>query len=283
MTLEEMRQHEWVVSWSGGKDSTATIILMREHNIPIKKIIYVRMMYDDEMPATLPIMTKFVDKTAEQLRAWGYDVEIVKSDKTAKQIANTIMYKSKNADRNGKPYGIVQFTRGHCKFMGEKEKAFNKKMGGYASDYQMIGYAADETQRTHRLGELKQSIMVELGITEQGAKELCERYGMLSPLYGMKGISRDGCWFCPNANKAERAMLKAEYPELWQEIRNMIAMCDYKIASLYSRNNWIKEWFDTLGFAPVLEHPKEEPKKDEGIKGQMTIEEWIGGEDGKRA
>lgn len=39
MTLEEMKQHEWDVSWSGGKDSTATIILMHENNIPIKKII----------------------------------------------------------------------------------------------------------------------------------------------------------------------------------------------------------------------------------------------------
>lgn len=29
MSIEEMRLHEWVVSWSGGKDSTATIILSR--------------------------------------------------------------------------------------------------------------------------------------------------------------------------------------------------------------------------------------------------------------
>ena len=54
MTIDEMRLHKWTVSWSGGKDSTATVILMHENNIPIEKIIYVRMMYDDKLPATLP-------------------------------------------------------------------------------------------------------------------------------------------------------------------------------------------------------------------------------------
>lgn len=68
MTIEEMRQHEWVVSWSGGKDSTATIILMHEYNIPIKEIIYVRMMFNNELPATLPIMTNFVDASKKFLK-----------------------------------------------------------------------------------------------------------------------------------------------------------------------------------------------------------------------
>ena len=26
MNIEEMKQHEWSISWSGGKDSTATVI-----------------------------------------------------------------------------------------------------------------------------------------------------------------------------------------------------------------------------------------------------------------
>lgn len=57
MTVDEMKGHEWSVSWSGGKDSTATIILMQEYGVPIKNITYVRMMYDDKTPATLPGQT----------------------------------------------------------------------------------------------------------------------------------------------------------------------------------------------------------------------------------
>ena len=79
MTIDEMRQHKWRVSWSGGKDSTATIILMHENDVPIDRIVYVRMMFDDELPATLPVMTDFVDKTIDRLKEWGYEVEVVKS------------------------------------------------------------------------------------------------------------------------------------------------------------------------------------------------------------
>ena len=37
MNIEEMKQHEWCISWSGGKDSTATVILCHEYGIPIKE------------------------------------------------------------------------------------------------------------------------------------------------------------------------------------------------------------------------------------------------------
>ena len=39
MNIEEMKQHEWSISWSGGKDSTATVILCHEYGIPIKERI----------------------------------------------------------------------------------------------------------------------------------------------------------------------------------------------------------------------------------------------------
>ena len=123
MTLDEMRQHEWIVSWSGGKDSTATIILMHENNIPIKEIVYVRMMYDDTIPATLPIMTNFVDKSKITLESWGYNVRIVYPDKTANDYMNATYKKSKYPDRIGKQYGITAFMRQMCKLEGEKEKA----------------------------------------------------------------------------------------------------------------------------------------------------------------
>ena len=78
MDINEMRKHEWTISWSGGKDSTATIILCHEYGIPIKEIIYVRMMYDKKTPATLPVMTQFVDNAKGIFEDWGYTVKWVK-------------------------------------------------------------------------------------------------------------------------------------------------------------------------------------------------------------
>ena len=205
MTLDEMREYEWYVSWSGGKDSTATIILMHEYNIPIKRITYIRMMYDNNTPATLPVMTDFVDRATEVLRGWGYDVQIIPSNMTAKYLAERPykkVLKKENEKRIGYAGGIARFIRGACEFT--KVKMTTIKGTQEKDAYSMIGYASDETKRIHRLGGKNQSILVTLGITEDMAKEICDKNGLLSPLYGLHSIGRDGCWFCPNCTKRER-------------------------------------------------------------------------------
>ena len=212
MSIEEMRKHEWVVSWSGGKDSTATIILCHKYGIPIKKIVYVRMMYNEDLPATLPVMVEFVDRAKEVFESWGYPVEIVKGVQTAQDFMNKVYFKSKYEYKNGNPYGVCAFCRGACKFTGVKSATIKKCSSGDV-DYEMIGYASDEEERLIRLTDKKQSIMVTLGIKEADTFGICTEYNLLSPLYG-RGFGRDGCWFCPNAAKAERAYLVKNHPEL---------------------------------------------------------------------
>ena len=202
MPLEEMRRHEWVVSWSGGKDSTATILLMHKYGVPIKQIIYVRMMYDDTLPATLPVMTEFVDRAAGIFTGWGYDVRIVKAEKTALELAEQIYEKSKYEKKNGHCYGMTAFCRRACRLQGVKQRTIEHQIH-IENEYQMIGYAIDETERLHRLGDKKQSIMAALDVKEQTAFSICDEAGLLSPLY-KTGIGRDGCFFCPNAAKRER-------------------------------------------------------------------------------
>lgn len=149
MDLEEMKKHKWRVSWSGGKDSTATIILMHENNIPISSIVYVRMMFNDTIPATLPIMTNFVDNSIKKFKNWGYSVNVVKSKKTAYGISEQIYKRSMYEASNNQKYGISGFCRGACVFQQEKPKAINSVE---KAEYEMIGYAADEHERLKRLG-----------------------------------------------------------------------------------------------------------------------------------
>lgn len=200
MTIEEMKKHQWSVSWSGGKDSTATIILMHEYGVPIESITYVRMMYDETLPATLPLMTDFVNNAKKIFESWGYKVNIVPSIKTAQQLYSRIYKRSSYEDRNGHAYGITAFVRGCCNMTDCKMKTIESLK---QSKYQMIGYAYDETDRIHRLTDTKCSIMVELKIKEIETFDICRKYNLLSPLYDL-GIKRDGCWFCPNASSRER-------------------------------------------------------------------------------
>lgn len=236
MSIEEMRKHEWTISWSGGKDSTATIILCHEYGIPIKEIIYVRMMYDENTPATLPIMTEFVDRTIKTFEGWGYKVTVVKSKKTALQIANTIYKRSKYNERNGKRYGVSNFGRGFCKFSGVKMDTIKELSKG---EYELIGYACDEIHRLKVLSETKQSILVNLGIREEQTYGICNIYNLCSPLYDL-GLTRDGCWFCPNIKKKEIEMLKRDYRHVYDKSIDLIEMCDYDLFGFDKINNWYK-------------------------------------------
>lgn len=244
MSLDEMREHEWIVSWSGGKDSTATIILMHENKIPIKKIVYVRMMFDETTPATLPIMTDFIEVGAAQFREWGYNVEIIPSIKTAMDLATAIYENSIHEEWNGKPYGINAFMRGICKFSGVKCNTVKKKIN-LNNEYQMIGYAADEVKRLHNLGGRKQSILCALNITTPQTFTACRRYGLLSPLYGT-GVMRDGCFFCPNCKKRERDIIRQTRPDLIEKIYDLIRMSDYNNYFLKCRNYWLSDYYREL-------------------------------------
>lgn len=241
-TLEQLREREWVISWSGGKDSTATVILCHKYGIPIKKVIYVRMMWDENTPATLPVMTSFVDKAKAVFENWGISVEIVPSIKTAKSLTEKVYFRSKvHPEKNGKPYGVMAFGRGHCKFTGVKQATIKTLV--HSEDYELIGYAVDEENRIHRLTDKKQSVMCTLGITEVDAFAICREADLLSPLYDMK-ISRDGCWFCPNAGVREREILRERYPELVGKIKNMIEMCGYDTSYFVARNNWLQDYIN---------------------------------------
>ena len=240
MNIEEMRQHEWTISWSGGKDSTATVILCHEYGIPVKEIIYVRMMYDEEIPATLPVMTDFVDNAVKVFESWGYKVRVVKSIKTAKQLIEAKYNRSKYEYKNGKYYGVTAFYRGFCKFTDVKMKTIASLP---KSEYEMIGYASDAVDRLHRLTDKKCSIMADLDIKEKDTFEICRNYNLLSPLYDL-GFKRDGCWFCPNTSKFEMQYIKEHYPQLVKEIYGMIEMCDYSIDGLENRNRWVEQYFN---------------------------------------
>lgn len=139
----------------------------------------------------------------------------------------------------------------------------------------MIGYAVDETQRLKRLGNRRQSIMVELGIKEIDTFDICRKYGMLSPLYDL-GIKRDGCWFCPNCTKFQRDYISRNYPELKAEINKMIAMTEFDLCSFYTTNSWVKEFFDTRGFIPKPLPPKEEVIVEKQLEGQKSIYDYLG-------
>lgn len=51
-----------IASFSGGKDSAATIILAHEHGDPLDQIIFAEVMFDQEISGELPEHIDFIKK-----------------------------------------------------------------------------------------------------------------------------------------------------------------------------------------------------------------------------
>lgn len=222
------------ISWSGGKDSTATIILAHQLNIPINEIVYCRVMYNEYIPADLPIMTDFVNYAIEIFRNWGYKVRVISPNKSAVDLAYSKYKRSKYADRNGKYYGVTAFCRGHCRMTSLKQRALN-----IDDRISLIGIAADEPERLKRIKLPNRSIIAEHGLTEKDCITLCRQNDLLSPLYDIPGLNRSGCFFCPNANKRQIQYMRENFPKLYNLSCELVTMCDFDISKCY--NNWIAE------------------------------------------
>lgn len=213
---------KYIASFSGGKDSMATIILAHENKEPLDLIIFVEVMFDKEISGELPEHIEFIkEKCIPLFREWGYETEILHAKKTYMDTFNHIIEKSNKPERVGKKSGFPM--AGKCAINRECKAAAIKKFMGSLKGQKIteyIGIAADELKRLERLkGTNKVSLLDKYGYTEKMAFDLCEKYGLLSPTYDF--ATRGGCWFCPNANYAELKHLRTYHPDLWNRLLNL--------------------------------------------------------------
>lgn len=86
---------------------------------------------------------------------------------------------------------------------------------------EIVGIAADETKRIERKTVAGKILpLVECGITEAQAFDVCRSRGLLSPGYN-GGRERLGCWFCHNQRVGELKRLYYDYPELWDKLAKL--------------------------------------------------------------
>lgn len=140
-------------SWSGGKDSTASIILDHIHGLPPSKIIFSEVMFDRkrEISGELPEHIGFIRSKAKPLfESWGYEVEIVRAEKDYLDLFYHVTQKSKIPERNGKYSGWL--IGGKCAANRDLKVApvrnYFRKLDLTGTDYtQYIGIAIDEPER----------------------------------------------------------------------------------------------------------------------------------------
>lgn len=216
-----------IFSLSFGKDSMATIILAAKQGIPIDRVLYVDIKFNDEISGEHPIMAEWIPTAENRLKElFGITVEHAYSGVSFQEQFYKVKQKGNHVgDRYGFPFTVGAWCNTILKI-----KAINKyfcEVVGDKYNTQFVGIAADEPIRWERM-EAKQtekkkyrSLLVEQNLTEQDAMAICKKYDLLSPMYGVDGIFRGGCWFCPKQCMADLWSLWKNYPDLYNRLLEM--------------------------------------------------------------
>ena len=208
------------VGWSGGKDSTCSVMLHIARGDKVKAVCYIPM-FTKEIPLINKKHYEFILQTADYFRSLGAEVFFADGGLTYYEYVTHI---AKSGKYKGQIFGFPWYASGQCGFKrdGKLRACNNCDVGDY--DYESIGIAYDEVKRHGQLSEEKRSILFEMKITEQGGTDYCKERNLYSPHYNKKR-KRDGCSLCPNASERERQEWFEDYPEaipLVIELQNLV-------------------------------------------------------------
>lgn len=222
-----------IVSYSGGKDSTAMLLKMIENNMPIDEILYCEVMATPTLGAEYPEMYEYLDRVDEYLmRSIGKKITRIKTNISFEEQFYTKKQKGKYKGKiYGFPWNLGAWCNSNLKLKSIKK--YLKKQGEYIS---YIGIAYDEPKRYERLEENEKAPLYEWKMTEADCLQYIKEKGLYNPLYDK--LKRVGCWFCVKQSLDSLRVLRRDYPELWNILlkwqldSEVIFRTDYSVQEL---------------------------------------------------
>ena len=167
-----------VFNLSFGKDSMATLILAAEQGIPIDRVMYCEIKFNDKISGEHPLMAEWIPTAEKRLKElFGITVDHAYSGVSFEEQFYKVKQKGNHVgDRYGFPYVAGAWCNSRLKL-----DAIRKYLAqfGKCEITQFVGIAYDEPVRWERM--LKKptalrkyrSLLVEQTLTEQ---EACEIY-----------------------------------------------------------------------------------------------------------
>lgn len=205
-----------IVSFSGGKDSTAMLHMMLELGEKIDAVVF----FDTgwEFPEMLKHIDEVEKKTGiEIIRLkpekpflyWMFEREI----KSKKDLPKEGI---KKGDIHRIGTGWPSPMRRWCTRI--KVDAIEKLAKGYSNPVMCVGFASDETERKKENSKYsKRYPLIEWNITEKEALRYCKDLGYTwGGLYDY--FSRVSCFCCPLQGLDELRKLRKHFPSLWSKM-----------------------------------------------------------------
>lgn len=214
------QDHYHAVSLSGGKDSTAMLLLMIERGMPIDTVI------SADTGMEFPEMYEHLARVDDYLfRERGLHITTLRHPKGFEWMMFEEPKQRKSSIENRARYGVPPYGNGWPGIRvrwctGQlKTHLVNKEVNRLKADkaaLHYVGIAADEAKRC------KNDIypLVMWGITEADALQICYDRGFdFGGLY--KIYNRASCWCCPFQRIGELRKLRRHHPELWAKLMEL--------------------------------------------------------------
>lgn len=192
-----------IVSLSGGKDSTAMLLLMLEKDMKIDDIVFCDTGL--EFPEMYEHLVKLIKYTHR-------NITILKNDKSFEY------YLLHHLRKNGKKgYGFPYFRNRWCTTIFKRDPMIKHCKGNI--EYHGIAYdERDRIKKNQDRGRIIKYPLVDWKLTEKDCLEYCYSKGFnWNGLYEL--TDRVGCWACPLCNIKHLKMIYEKYPEKFKLLK----------------------------------------------------------------
>ncbi|EFK06496.1 phosphoadenosine phosphosulfate reductase family protein [delta proteobacterium NaphS2] len=198
-----------IVSFSGGKDSTAMLHRLLSQGIPVSHVLYFETELDfPQMKAHLDLVSKNTGMPIIRVRYYRYFEEMLAL------------------------WGWPKTSGGWC--AARKHSTCLKYIRGIKGDkIEYIGFSADEVKRTQTKWMLDRKWpvkfpLIDLGMGEADSLAYCRSLGYhWDGLYDVQ--NRVSCFCCPKGGKAKREVIRSNFPDLWEEWQRLDEVANQRI------------------------------------------------------
>lgn len=197
------------VSYSGGKDSTAMLLMLLEKGYPVTSIDFM----DSEWE--YPEVYEFLDKVDEYiLEKYGKKINRLKMLKEEWKFERWFYGKYLSGRNEGEVRGFPRVL-GRCYLSRQKGRTLDRYD---RQSYRYIGIGWNEKHRESDNPRLLYPL-IEWQVTEED----CINYLKENNLYPdhNKYYTRNGCWWCPKQSTKSARSLYLRHPELWEQLKEM--------------------------------------------------------------
>lgn len=233
--IDKEKKKVYIVSFSGGKDSTAMLLLLLKKGYPIDEVI---------MCDTGVEFSDMYDHIEKVRKTIDIPITILKSEKSFEYYMFDHV-KTKGKNKGSKGYSWCDFRNRWCTSYLKQRVIANYLKEKYPRDkyeiWEYHGIAFDEAQRTQKNNN-KNCLypLVDWKMTEADCLQYCYDNGYdWNGLY--KKLGRVSCWCCPLKSIKELKVIYKEFPEYWEKLKEWDSRtyrqfrADYSVEQLEER------------------------------------------------